>query len=167
MKSKKAISPIISVVIMILVVVSLGVVISSFVRQMGDENIDAIEEKQDELSCGTDLNFGIVKVGGVYDICINESANYTKVTLTNSGSVNITDFAFTVIGSDDVYNDESTGDELGRDQTDIFIFIYDNSTIGNIRQIKITPKMKIGVGKTQSCGRNAISLDKDQIRDCP
>ena len=166
MNNKKGISPLISVVILIVVVVSIGVVITTYFTGLSDENIERIDEKSNEITCGADVTLKLVPVGKVYDICINNTGNYTKATLTNAGSTEIDDMSFTIIGQSDVYENTSTGFSINPGETDVFVFDFDLAGSGSLRQMKITPKILEKKGTYHTCADRSIVLESNEIQEC-
>ena len=72
-KSKKAVSPIIAAVLLVVITIAIGATTMAFIRSLADTNLETAQEKATRISCGADLELEIPVVGNEYQICYNSS----------------------------------------------------------------------------------------------
>ncbi len=164
MEQKRGISPLLSAVILILILVSIAALVSVFLRGMAEENVDQINEEKVEMTCGIEVNLKPVLIDSTNDICANSTT--VKGTLINRGSKDLYDLGLQVIGDADIYNNESYGVSLDVGQSKIITLPYDSTGLGNIRQIKILPIISQPTGSAYICSDRAVTIDSDEIRQC-
>ncbi len=152
LRNKKAVSPLIATVLLLVVTVGIGGVIVGIIRNYVTENRDVMDSKADELSCSRDVVLSVMLVDGVPQVC--KGSNYINILLENTG-VKIDDFQFTVMGLSGFYRNESisAGSPMLNGETKEFNVMFTGITSDEIQQVKFTPKLK----KKSSTGYNFCS----------
>ncbi|MFH1064090.1 MAG: hypothetical protein V1729_03350 [Candidatus Woesearchaeota archaeon] len=142
-KSKRALSPLIASVLLIVVVVGIGAVVTSMLRGMVQENKQTIESKSDQISCSSDVMVEVIRIDGISQIC--KGAGYIDVVLENAGG-EIDDFQLVVVGTTGIYTNDSImgGKVFARGQAMELNGTFDTSVVasGNVIQAKFVPKLK-------------------------
>jgi len=161
LRSKKALSPLIAGVLLIVVVVGIGAVVTGIVRGLITENQETIASKDNELACSTQVDVELVKIDGVPQIC--KGAAYVDLIVENNG-VEVQDFQLTILGSGGIFKNESvsTDNPLGTGQAREYNISF--SGTGSIEQIKFVPKLKARGSGYNFCHEVAITYE--DIPDC-
>ena len=164
LSSKKAISPLIAAVLLIVVVVGIGAVITGMMRGMVTENRATIESKSAEISCSTEVVLEVVNIDGVPQVC--KGADYIDIVLENTGK-DIEDFQLMVFGTSGFAKNESisAGDlfELGEAQE--FNASFDPTNVGTVQQVKFVPMIK-KPGSSNYFYCNDVAITYEEIDDC-
>ena len=162
--SKKALSPLIAAVLLIVVVVGIGAVVTGIVRSTVSENQRTIEGKSDEMSCSRDVVIEVVKIDGEPQIC--KGSGYINAVLDNTGTVDIDDFQLKVFGTTGFYNNETLA--TGALSPGAAIEINGNfsqSAVGTVEQVQIVPKLrKTGATGYYFCAD--VAARYEGIADC-
>lgn len=169
-RNKKAVSPLIASVLLIVVVVGIGAVVTGIVRNYVTENKQTITQKEGETKCGTDIALDIPVVADKYKICkanAGATGTYILFTLQNTGSATVDDLQIKVFGTagftsvDSVVTNATLGITSGMDVGDTVTinWTYTNSTIGTLQEVKIIPRISI-VGRTEKafCSDSGLSF---------
>jgi len=150
--NKKGISPLIATFLLISFAVALGVVIMSFGRA----------QVELEAECPINIGLKVSNIGGEDQFCYDTNSKEIKFTLENGVNVKVEGLVFNVIGTQQAESYEinteiiKAGTYLGKMQ-------YDSSTSGDIRQVKISPKINL-YDEEQICTDKALIIE--EIRSC-
>ena len=160
--NKKALSPLIAAVLLIVVVVGIGAVVAGIARNFVSENRDTVTQKQGEMSCSRDVALSVITINEDFQACIG--SDYVYAILENEGS-DIDDFRLQVFHDSGIFaNDSISADDVftsGESQEF-------NVTIGSLTgivEIKFTPKLK----KSGTSGYNycsAITVKLSNLDAC-
>ena len=168
-QDKRGVSPLIATVLLVMIVVSIGAAVMMVIRGISEEQLENIEISAKEIQCGTDVKPLIVHYSGNYKYCLNTSNATMRIMMENDGKVKIEDWRLTVIGSLDVYDNESVYGEL--DVRDIKTYIFDfpgNNTIGTIQKIRLLPIVQGSPGQPLVvCKEPHLEWDLEEIDDIP
>lgn len=182
-QNKKAISPLIASVLLIVVVVGIGAVVTGIVRNYITENKQTITEKTSDMKCGTEMQMEVPVVADAMRICKNTSyaasAHAVKFTLQNTGSATIDDMQLKVFGASGfVANDTAITESSGTTSagnsiasglvvgdTYEFTVPYANATVGTLQEIKIIPRVKV-VGRTEKAYCTDSGLTFADLAEC-
>ncbi|NQU79662.1 hypothetical protein HQ545_07895 [Candidatus Woesearchaeota archaeon] len=139
-RSKKGLSPLIAAVLLIVVVVSIGAIVTGIVRGMISENKQTVSSKSGEISCSRDVMVTILQIDDQPQICVE--SGYVYAILENTGSKAVDDFQLVVMGSTGVFRNESisASDRFTIGEAQEFNASY--SSVGNLEQVKLVPKIK-------------------------
>ena len=166
-KSKKAVSPLIATVLLIAFSVALGAVVMNWGRGYVEETAAFAKEKSNtQIGCSMDLGLKLHRIGGVLQVCYNDttpSSTLLKFTIENSGNKNIEKIQATVIGEKLINTTEIDNSTIDKAYIKRFNVTYDNTTVGSIQQLKITPFIEVD-GKEVPCASNAVTAE--DIEQC-
>jgi len=139
--SKKALSPLIATVLLIVVVVGIGAVVTGIVRDMISQNKATVEGKSGEMSCSRDVVLSVLKIDGEPQIC--NGSNYVYAIIENKG-VQIDDFQLVVAGDSGIVRNESihSGPAITPGATVELNGTFDSGIVGSVIQVKFVPKLK-------------------------
>lgn len=146
MMNKRAISPVISTLILIVFAAALGGVVMSWGK--------SVKVKEDQGCDKAILN--IIKINNINQLCYSD--NRIDFTIENKGKFNLNGFIVNVIGEKDV---ERTGIDKEMSVAEVFKLSlpYNQEKTGNILKIKFAPKIE-----NKICAEK--SLDVENIRSC-
>ncbi|MFC1741945.1 hypothetical protein ACFL3V_05395 [Nanoarchaeota archaeon] len=140
--SKKAVSPLIAAVLLIVIVVGIGAVVTGIVRTKVTEDMQKMDKLATDVECSTLVQFNVPDYNSEYMICYG--ADYVNVTLENMGTVNIEEFQMKFFGSDSfATNDSFLTGGLGKGQIASQEIVYYSGSIGTLQEVYIIPKKKV------------------------
>ena len=168
-KNKKAVSPLIATVLLVMIVVSIGAAVMLALKGLTEGNLEKIEEKESEMEC-LDAGISIRKISGTYEICLDHpdgGSNGTVASLLeNTGSLDITGLRYTVIGNQNVnsYN-YSLSEDMAKGDMQYVNFTYEE--IATFRQIEVVPVIG-GHPKRGNmvCHGRKMTWTVDELKDC-
>lgn len=162
--SKKALSPLIAAVLLIVVVVGIGAVVVGMTRGMVSENQDTISQTDDRMACSRDVVLEMLELDRNPQIC--KGTGYINVVIENTGTIDIQDFQLLAYGTTGVYNNESIGaGTLTKGGALELNATFDTTAVGTLQQVKFVPKLK----KTAATGYHfcsEVALKYEDINDC-
>jgi flagellin-like protein len=128
--SKKGIAPLVATLLLISFAVSLGVVIMNFGRA----------QVELQAQCPVDIDLKLSEIGGKKQACLDGKT--ISFTVENGANMKVTGLVVNVIGSKKAETKEfnTAIDKVG---TFVGSMPYDAGVSGTIRQLKITPKIKL------------------------
>ena len=146
--NKKGISPLIATLLLISFAVALGVVIMNFGRA------------QVELEAECPINIGLIisNIGGEDQFCYDSATKEIRFTLENGVNIKVEGLIFNVIGTQQAESSEITA-EIIKAGTYLGNVNYDASKSGEIRQVKISPKINL-YDEEQICTDKALVVEK-------
>jgi FlaG/FlaF family flagellin (archaellin) len=153
--SKKAVSPLIAAVLLIVVVVGIGAVVTGIVRNYVTENKQTITEKASDMKCGVEVAITVPSVNDVLKIC-NATSTSINFTLENTGTATIDEIQVKFFGSSsfaaiDTLGASGSGGLFGSGMAPGKTLSFNASfpsSIGTLQQIKIVPRVKV-VGRAE------------------
>ena len=169
-RNKKAISPLIASVLLIVVVVGIGAVITGIVRNYVTEGKQTITEKSSDMKCGTEIMIEVPVVASEMKICKNQTAETITFILQNTGSAMIDDLQVKVFGTngfdavDTVITDTGAAG-LAVGNTSSYTVSYDALSVGDILEVKLVPRIKV-VGRTEKAYCTDSGLTFADLGDC-
>ncbi len=140
--NKRGISPLIATMLLISFAVALGVVVMNFGRA----------QVELEAQCPIDIGLKFAEIAGKEQIC--QSNKDISFTLENGPNIKIAGFVVSVIGSERAQTFE-INEELTKAGTYLGKVNYDRSVNGEVRQIKISPKINL-YDEEQICVEKAL-----------
>ncbi|MBN1502248.1 hypothetical protein JW930_01785 [Candidatus Woesearchaeota archaeon] len=172
MQNKKAVSPLIATVLLVMIVVSVGAAVMLVIRNLSDEQIQKIETSSREIQCGTEVKPRIVAYGTSYKYCYDPTTRNVTVMFENQGDTKIEGWRITVIG-DSVYDREDTAchndtycSELNTSQIRTFHWNYDD--VGTVEYIRILPLVTGAPGKEiVTCREPALEWEEEDLAGIP
>jgi len=161
---KKAVSPLIATVLLVMIVVSIGAAVMLVLKGITEENMEASDETVGQLSCGSDVGLEVVQIEKSNQICLETDTLSTIVR--NTGSKDIVSLKFSAIGTGGVHNNDTMITLSGGDAR-LVNFSFP-AAIGSIKQIKISVAfILMPQNKIVYCLDNEISYAVDAISACP
>jgi hypothetical protein len=161
--SKKALSPLIAVVLLLVVAVGIGALVTGMVRNLVTDNQNTIDSKSDEMSCSRDVTVAVVEIDREPQIC--KGSNYIDAVLENTGATDVDDFQLSIFGDAGFYRNESIGGGDTFTQGEAQEFNGTFESVGTIQQVKLIPKLKkSGQSGYNFC--NDVAITYEVLDDC-
>ena len=151
---KKGISPLIATVILIAFTIAIAVTVSQFTIKTVEKELDILKDYSTEsLYCDN--------IAVTADICKFSTDNYQIVSLTNRGTLKMTDFV--VIGK----SKESLGDGISPGDNKIIGFNVDLSS-NEVKRIDIIPFIEIDEEKIACVASKYVVSEEilNNLADC-
>ncbi len=164
LNSKRALSPLIAAVLLIVVVVGIGAVVTGIVRDLVSSNQKTISGKDDEMACSRDVDVDVIMIDGALQFC-EESGNIIVAVVENKG-IGIDDFQMTVLGDAGIFKNDSVmpSETLAPGEAKELRSPY--SGVGDVEIVKFVPMLK----KTGSSGHHfcsEVALTTEVLPACP
>jgi len=163
--SKKAVSPLIAAVLLIVVTVGIGAVVTGIVRSQVTSDKQTIEKTSTDVDCSTLVQINVPVYNDQFRIC--NSSTTINFTLENTGSIDIDDLQVKVYGDagfDDIDNVLPSG--LAPGQTNISVNAS-YSGVGTIAEVHLIPKKKVSAAANKIyCGEAALKFSATDLHDC-
>lgn len=151
--NKRGISPIIATLLLISFAVALGVVIMNFGRA----------QVELEAQCAIDVGMKLSNIGGEDQLCYDTASKNIKFTIENGVNIKVEGLIFNTIGTEKAETFELNEAKMGKAGNFLGNVKYDNSISGDIRQIKISPKV-ILFDEEQICPEKALIIES--VKNC-
>jgi flagellin-like protein len=168
--NKNGVSPLIATVLLIAFAVALGAVIMNWGRGFVQERTEDVDKTtRIETGCALDVNVKVAKIGTTPQMCYGGGGvvGYLEFTLNNEGRADIKEISATIIGTLGTYNNasiNSTAIVAGLTSSLVNVS-YDYTTYGNIKLVRIIPKIDVA-GVTTPCSGAALEKAAADIRNC-
>ncbi|HIJ11454.1 TPA: hypothetical protein HA278_05345 [Candidatus Woesearchaeota archaeon] len=153
MIDRRAISPLIATLLLLSFATALGVVVMNF----GSAQVEL------EAQCPIDIGLKLATIGGQPEFCYNAAKKDIAFTIENGVNIKVEGIIVNVIGSQEAKTftvNQAKMDKLGNYLGHIQ---YDSSVSGEIRQVKITPKV-VMYDEEQICLEKALIVEN--VRKC-
>jgi hypothetical protein len=133
--NKRAISPLVSTIILIVLAVGIGILVMNWGRAQLEAG----------AKCSIDTEMNIVTLNGIPQVCYSGSAEngFVKFILENGANTDIETIQIRIIGSKEVYLQELSDSAIEKGYTLQKIVPYNFDLFGGIRQVKLAPKIII------------------------
>lgn len=159
-KNKRGVSPLIATVLLIAFAVALGAVVMNWGRGYVESTAQFAQQKSDlAMQCSMEVRAKILTLDNVPQICYNST--HVKFTLENNGLTTLNQLQITLIGGNAVNTTLYTNLSLAQAEVKIFNVTYDNTTLGAIKQVRITPGTK-----SILCPESAVTVSGDNLLTC-
>ena len=145
-KDKRGIAPLVATLLLLSFAVSLGVVIMNFGRA----------QVELQAQCPININLKLAEIGGSPQICHDGST--ISFTIENGVNIDVSGLVISVIGSKEAKTKELSA-EIIKAGTYVGNIPYSTSKSGEIRQVKISPKI-ILYDEEQICIEKALVAEK-------
>lgn len=166
MMNKKALSPLIAAVLLIVVVVGIGAVVTGIVRNYVQENKQTITKTAKDVECSTSIQLNVPVFQDDFRICLG--SNYVNFTLENIGTQPVDDIQVKVFGSSGFADNDSgilsTPLNVGQTLSNFSVY-YDTTGVGLVQEVYIVPKKKV-TGQTNQIFCNEAKLRFVDINNC-
>jgi flagellin-like protein len=148
MFDKRAIAPLIATLLLISFAVSLGVVIMNFGRA----------QVQLQAQCPISIGMKLVSIGGNDQACYDSVKKDISFTIENGVNIDVAGLLVNVIGSKEAKTMNVKDALISKAGTFLGHVPYDSTVSGEIRQIKITPKVVL-YEEEQICTEKALVIE--------
>ena len=167
MLNKRAVSPLIATVLLVMIVVSIGAAVMVVIQGLNEEQLQNIQTQEDLLSCSTDVSVKIWEVSNKPRVCLEVvQGSYINITvlMENTGQKDIE--SFKVLGFGDDGYDTSTWNSYTLAKNAISKFEFKISRVGNtsrgvVDKIVIAPQ--ITGTETDTCELAELTFDEVEI----
>jgi flagellin-like protein len=144
--NKKAVSPLIATVLLVMIVVSIGAAVMVVIQGLTQEQLDVIEQQKDLIACGSEVDNSLIQVGDHYRACMNVTSAGNGVLalyIENTGLKDISGFRVKVIGATGF--NSTTYDSTSLNKGEMKGFKFNFGGVGNsnaaINKISINPRI--------------------------
>lgn len=165
LRIKKAVSPLIAVVLLIVVVVSIGAAVMSIVRNYLTEGEKQVNIGKESMKCGRDTSIAFVIVNNNYQVCNGthpDDGNLANLNMLieNTGTTQILDVQIRAVGTNGIVQNDSVLDTaLNTGGVAIINMTYDPEVLGGFRQVKVVPRISLpGVTEHAFCSDSGITI---------
>ena len=172
-QNKKAVSPLIATVLLVMIVVSIGAAVMVVIQGLTEEQIESTKTQSQLLKCANDVQVGIFTQGEDYLICMDDPATSTdlgnfSIYLENKGIKDILDWRITVFGVNGLA--DINGGFSALDQGEIKLYKFNFTGSGSITKVRLSPKTAVQGGTgTVTCEEPNLIWDEDfvaRLEDC-
>ncbi len=158
--NKKAISPLMATFLLISFSVGLGAVVMKWGQTYIEEKAEFVQGVRETISSCESISFNIIQVSGVPQICYK--GNTVEIFIENGPNIALEGIHAQIVGTEGVSTQESI--LPGRlKKTDAVKTAFSYPTVGEIRQIKLTPRIMTG-REVVFCSNNALVIEG--VRTC-
>jgi flagellin-like protein len=160
-KGKKAVSPLVATLLLIVFAIALGTVVMNWGRAYIEEKAEFVEGHEVTGDC-SGVGFSIVTIGGELQLCYDLQTKSLEFILENGPGADIENMQARVIGSTGIFTEDNILPQaLKRTHTIKLSFTPGN--IGDIKQFKLTPLIKMGADTLFCPDKSAVH---EAIRPC-
>ncbi|MBW2972320.1 hypothetical protein KY359_04760 [Candidatus Woesearchaeota archaeon] len=166
-RSKKAISPIIAAVLLVVIVVSLGAAVMSLVRNYLTEGETQVNVEKEAIKCGRDTSIEWVTINEDYQICNSTHEDDPDLAslnfmVENTGTTNVLDLQVRMVGSKGIFQNNTAMNEsftLRPGGVVVVNVSYDPETVGEFRQVRVVPRINLpGISEHAYCSDSGITV---------
>ena len=150
---KRGIAPLVATLLLISFAVALGVVIMNFGRA----------QVELEAQCAIDIGMKFSNIGGQQQVCFDAASKKLSFTIDNGVNIKVEGLIVNIIGTQKAETYELNDAKMGKAGIYVGNVAYDQATVGNIRQLKITPKV-ILYDEEQICVEKSLTIEN--VRPC-
>ncbi len=150
---KEGVTPLMITMLLLSLAVAVGVVIMNFGRAQ-------VEEK---AQCAIDIGLHLASIGGQEQLCYDARKKALSYTVENGLNIKVEGLIVNIIGSDKAETAEVNDAQMPKAGTYVGKASFDSIAGGQIRQVKITPKVVL-YDTEQICGEQAIVVES--VRGC-
>jgi flagellin-like protein len=163
--SRKAVSPLIAAVLLVVITVSIGAVVMTLVRTYMTEGEQQVTVGKEAIKCGRDVSVGLALVDGNYMICNGTNADDSNLAslnfyLENTGTIDVLDAQVRLVGNKGIFqNDSVLNGTLKTGGTQLINMSYDPDNVGEFRQVKIVPRINLpGITEHAYCSDSGVTI---------
>ncbi|MBN2367693.1 hypothetical protein JXC34_01645 [Candidatus Woesearchaeota archaeon] len=167
--NKKAVSPLIATVLLVMIVVSIGAAVMVVIQGLTEEQLQATEVQSQVIKCANDVSVGIFTESDSYMMCMDspsasDDLGNFSIYMENKGLKDITDWRVTVIGASGVNDTNGGFVALSKNQLKLFKFNWTGT--GTPSKLRIAPKTAGGGGSGPvTCEEPNLIWDSDFLTD--
>lgn len=150
---KQGITPLMVTLLLISFAVALGVVIMNFGRA----------QVETEAECPINIGMKLSSISGVEQLCYDQAKKQLSFTVENGVNINVEGLIVNLIGELKAETIELAEAKMGKAGNYMGRIAYDSSAAGEIRQIKISPKVLL-YDNEEICSEKAVVAES--VRAC-
>ena len=94
-----------------------------------------------QAECAIDINLKQAEIGGKPDVCLDATSNNLRFTAENGVNINVEGLIVNIIGTQKAETNDLPDGKIPKAGTYIGIVPWNKAEGGDIRQVKITPKV--------------------------
>ncbi len=164
--NKKAVSPLIATVLLVMIVVSIGAAVMVVIQGLAQEGIQSTQAQQQLIKCGSDVELSVFTVGTSYRICLNRTSSTGDtsfgILLENKGLQDVSGFKLSIIS--DIISNEDDTTYSSIDKGEIQGLMFGLNSSGTISKIILSPKIPGGPNNpTVTCSEPNLEWDEEEI----
>ena len=166
LRGKRAISPIIAAVLLVVIVVSIGAAVMSLVRNFITEGETTINVEKEGIKCGRDTSIELVLINENYQICNASHPDDSDLAMLNFmienvGTIDVLDAQVRIVGKQGIVrNDSVLNGTLRMGGVALVNMSYDPEVTGAFRQVKIVPRINLpGVTEHAYCSDSGVEIE--------
>lgn len=129
--NKTGITPLMAALLLISFAIALGVMIMNFGRA----------QVESEAACPINIEMRLASIGGEEQLCYDSDKKELAFTVENGVNIDVEGLIVNVIGMQKAETFEINDAKMGKAGVYLSRIAYDKSASGDIRQIKISPKV--------------------------
>jgi len=148
MKDKKGITPIMATVLLLSFAVAIGVVVMNFGRAQVEESAE----------CPVDIGLKLAEISGQKQLCYNAGSKQVKFTIENGVNTEVKGIIVNIIGAQEAKSFDIPSASMIKLGNYLGNVNYDNGISGDIKQVKITPKVVL-YDQEQICVEQALVVE--------
>lgn len=150
---KEGVTPLMVTMLLLSLAVAVGVVIMNFGRAQVEENAE----------CAIDIGLHFASISGQEQFCYDAGKKALSFTVENGINIKVEGLIVNVIGSEKAETLELNEAKMTKAGTYVGKAAFDSVAGGQIRQVKITPKVVL-YDAEQICSEQALVLES--VRNC-
>ena len=165
LKSRKAISPLIAAVLLVVIVVTIGAAVMALVRGYLTEGEKQVTINKEAIKCGRDTSIELVIINNNYMICNgtnkdDEDLASLNFFIENTGTIDVLDAQVRIVGTRGiVQNDSALNSTLKTGGIALVNMTYDPEGVGSFREVKIVPRINLpGIEEHAFCSDSGIKI---------
>jgi len=145
---KEGVTPLMVTMLLLSLAVAVGVVVMNFGRAQVEEN----------AQCAIDIALQLSSIGGQEQLCYDAGKKALSFTVENGVNIKVEGLIINIIGSEKAETFELNDAKLIKAGTYVGKVAFDTATGGQIKQVKITPKVVL-YDTEQICSEQAIVVE--------
>jgi len=150
---KEGVTPLMITMLLLSLAVAVGVVIMNFGRAQVEE----------QARCAIDIGLHVASISGQEQLCYDAAKRALSYTVENGLNIKVEGLIVNVIGTEKAETAEVNAAQMPKAGTYVGKMPFDRAVGGQIRQVKITPKVVL-YDEEQICGEQAIVVES--VRGC-
>ncbi len=147
--NKEGVTPLMITMLLLSLAVAVGVVIMNFGRAQVEEN----------AQCAIDIGLHFASISGQEQLCYDAGQKSLRFTVENGINIKVEGLIVNIIGSEKAETLELNDAKMTKAGSYVGKASFDSSAGGQIRQVKITPKVVL-YDTEQICGEQALVVEK-------
>lgn len=152
--NKIGITPLIATFLLISFAIAVGIVIMNFGRA----------QVEMEAQCTINIGLKFSKIGGEEQFCFNKANNQLYFAVENGVNIKVEGLMVNILGTKKAFSSDLAEAKIEKAGTYMKYLPYDITEFGEVRQIKIVPKVNM-YDNVLVCQEKAIVLEK--VKGCP